>query len=265
MTGHEKAAENLINLRGFDITIDTVYRIASDLAVGVDEIPLSDVFGLQPGHKLILGGETVWISSVDPIAKSVNLTAVTTLGHSLGESLRWTSNTKAMSHKARSSNRDVFEPVRSIRIAKNSVVNYGSIVQMLNRSHFVTGYNVSDLSLLIKVRAIDAYVTHVRYTQNAANYNGFDYDSLPETLASNIPAYIEHISSRLDLQEAGYVKSTYQVVTVPAYYEVQIEDVLIIPAGQYKVVGFAKYNLPNMLTLITDYDNTRTEAGGIQI
>lgn len=258
MNGHETAAENLINNMGFNVTLETKYRVQRDTAIGDERLVLSDTFGLKVGHVLNIGADTVEIASIDRDSLIVDLTGPLSEEHLTGAYLQKIVNTKATSPKARSSNKDLFELTRSIRIAKDHIVNYGSIVTRDGDSFFVTGFNDSDLTYLLKIHLTNRRLSLQRYQDGP--FNGFGYDKEWHTLYTGVPAYSEHISSRMDLQESGYNASTYQVITMP---EVYAEDLLLtdrILVGQFdkfKIIGFDRMKLRNLLTVIVDYDEDR--------
>jgi len=252
---HIVAADNLIAKYGRPFSVETGYSVTLASDIGDLTITLSETFGLQEGHQLETGSETITIASIS--GETINLVEPLTAKVEIGIKLTGSVDTLCVQAPVgRSITRDTLEFNKRVRVPKGTLVNYGSKVHYIEKDFFVTGFDLSDLTLSLKLRAIDGLVTLQRLSPG--DFNGFGYTDTPVNIGEDVPAYFEHVSSQIRLMDgAGYVPTTYQLVAIPADYDMEIGDRVLRGDDVLKVIGLDRFRLKNLLTLIVDYDSAR--------
>ena len=250
LTPNERGASTLINRMGSNCKIETRFYLTEEAKVGDTKIRLDNSIGLNPQDTLALaptntlnpfeidtgGSETVTIAAID--GNQITLTAPLTSYFSAKSVLYKDYSIKCMPLiKSTDVTREDVEFIRRIRVRRDISATYGSRVYYQNRWFFVTGYDISDLTLLLKLREIGTTIDIVSGTRTGRD-NGYSFDRTdPSYLYKEVQCWFNHLSSSAESADPGYLPETYQMVIVPKIIDVKIGDYILRDDLTYRVTG----------------------------
>lgn len=287
LTPNERGANTLINRMGADCKIETRFYLTKPAQAGDQTIKINSSIGLNPEDTLLLaptnplnpfeietgGNERVTIAAID--GNKITLNAPLTSYFSARSVLYRDYAIKCMPLiKSTDVTREDVEFIRRIRVRRDISATYGSRVYYQNRWFFVTGYDISDLTLLLKLREIGGTI-HIISGERSGKDNGYSFDKdNPSYIYKDIQCWFNHLSSSAELEDPGLLPETYQMVLVPNIINVKVGDYLlredtdtvyrVTGIDDSKITGFHNLtvNVDNSINLSDTVDNAMTKDEG---
>lgn len=268
---NEQGANTLINRMGTNCKIESRFYLAKDAKAGDKVIKLATSIGLDPTNKLEIaatnplnpfeietgGSELVTIAAID--GNQITLESPLTSSFSAKSVLFKDYSIKCMPLiKSTDVTREDVEFIRRIRVRRDLVATYGSRVYYQNRWFFVTGYDISDLTLLLKLREIGETI-HIVSGDRSGKDNGYSFNrDNPSYLYKDVQCWFNHLSSSAELEDPGFLPETYQMVIIPNILDVKIGDYILRDDGDlvYKVTGVDDSKITGFHNLTVNLDNS---------
>jgi hypothetical protein len=254
----EQGTANLIERMGDLISILTSYRLTSAVSPGDILINVDDSWGIQPESVFMLGDEQIVVDEVE--GTTLYLSDPIALEHSSGDFI--TSSIETFSIPVPRFKRityELLEFIRKVRVAKNTVLNYGSLVTHFSEEFFIVGVDPGDASYSISLREINANLTVKRAERKTTTGSSWSDTAIePSTIYEGVKAYFQYNLADLPFRQGlGYVQTGSSLAIISRTYNIKIGDKILDSMDSYKVVGFNRYTSKNLLTLILNVDPSK--------
>lgn len=247
--------DQILKSLGSSATVVSEYTLAEAALTGSSVLGLETVLNLYDNKTLLFNTETYSIRAVDTANNQIELSTPLLTPKEKGDRfiIVETGYVKVIPG-AKNFAGDVLEHTRFVRMKKGWSINHSGLLSTAGLRYFLIGIEPGQISQTVKVKEINS---RVNIEKPVKSEGPFGKVSTLQLIHTDVPAYVQAITSRLLEERIGLVPDTITVILVQDNIELDINYRVQINDSRFKVTGVDNSTYKNMKVATVTYDTNR--------